>query len=447
MAVRVLQLIPTLAFGGAEMDLVRLACGLDSRRYRVTVYPFLALGPLADRLEGIPLIHPPVRKAPYRSVRAEMLRRPRLRRKIWDVLNVLPFIYALAARVPANGFDIIHAILPSAYVLGGLLKCTNNRRAKLIMTRAGLNWHQDEEPIYRIAERWFLHRLVSRAIANSGAVAAELRAEGIAAHKIEVVHNGVDLPAWRSQMVAREDARRALGIAADALVLTCVGNLWAYKGHHDLIDAMALLQSQGRLPERWQLLIAGRDQDNRMQALVRRARERGIGDNVRLLGPRSDVPVLLSASDLHVSASHTESLPNNLLEAMCSELPIVATRVGGCGELVEDGINGFLTAPMAPEALAASIGRLVADRALRLEMGRQGYRKAAAEFGIEKNVESHASIYDAALRERRAEHDVPPSNDLSVPHPSIGGRRMSVQEYHQQKGRTGTAGILDERTT
>ncbi len=447
MAVRVLQLIPTLAFGGAEIDLVRLACGLDSRRYRVTVYPFLALGPLADRLRGIAIIEPLLREPPHPSVRSEMLRRPGLRQKMQDVRNLWRFMRALAAKVPANGFDIIHAILPNAYILGGLIKCTNNIRAKLIMTRAGLNWHQDEQPIYRIAERWFLHRLVSRAIANSGAVAAELRAEGIAAHKIEVIHNGVDLTAWRSQMVAREQARRALGITADALVLTCVGNLWAYKGHHDLIDAMALLQSQGRLPESWQLLIAGRDEDNRMQALVQRAGERGIGDNVRLLGPRSDVPVLLSASDLHVSASHTESLPNNLLEAMCSALPIVATRVGGCGELVEDGITGFLTDPMAPEALAEGIGRLVADRALRLEMGRQGYRKAAAEFGIEKNVERHASIYDAALRERRAERDVPPSNGLSVPHPSTGGRRMSVQEYHQQKGRTGTAGILDERTT
>jgi glycosyltransferase involved in cell wall biosynthesis len=136
------------------------------------------------------------------------------------------------------------------------------------------------------------------------------------------------------------------------------------KGHDTALRALARLTDQP-----WTLLAGDHHGDlgPQMQAL---AQELGIAGRVRFLGLREDVPALMAASDVLLAPSRREALSLTLLEASACGLPIVATRVGGIGEVVEEGASGFLVAPDDPPALAAAIAPLLADAALRARCGR-----------------------------------------------------------------------------
>jgi glycosyltransferase involved in cell wall biosynthesis len=100
------------------------------------------------------------------------------------------------------------------------------------------------------------------------------------------------------------------------------------------------------------------------------AEELGLSQHVRLLGERCDIPIILSAADIHVSASWYESFPNNILEAMSAGVPVVATAVGGVPEQNVDGLTGLLVLARNPEALAEAIIKLARDFDRRKAMGR-----------------------------------------------------------------------------
>jgi glycosyltransferase involved in cell wall biosynthesis len=262
-------------------------------------------------------------------------------------------------------------------------------RSRLVMSRCGLNSYQDSAPLYRVIERHFLHRILATGIGNSSAAVEELAAEGIPHRKLRVIHNGIDVAAWRARMPSKAEARAKLCVPDNALVISNVGNLWPYKGYADLLKAIA--QHSNKLPP-WQLLIAGRDQDGRMGHLMAMAVDMGIANNVRFLGPTDDIPGLLAAADMHVSASHTESLPNNILEAMAAGLPIVATTAGGTAELVEPRQDGYLVAVGDTAQLGRTILTLAHAPRQREAFGAASLTRSQA-FSIDRNVAMHASVY------------------------------------------------------
>src|SRR4029077_16178482 len=120
-------------------------------------------------------------------------------------------------------------------------------------------------------------------------------------------------------------------------------NLHPYKGHKDLLRALAAVSPMWRSD--WLCLLVGKDVHDCQPEFKRLAVEYGLSRSVEFLGPRADVPIILSASDIHISASHEEGLPNNIIEAMCAHLPVVATAVGGVPEMVVEGQTGSLLPP------------------------------------------------------------------------------------------------------
>ena len=192
-------------------------------------------------------------------------------------------------------------------------------------------------------------------------------------------------------------------------MFSCVGNLYERKGHADLLKALHFLKDQ--LPVNWQLLAAGRDIDGRLATLRQMADAFGLSSHVRLLGERRDIPALLSAADIHVSASWYESFPNNILEAMCAGLPTVATRVGGVPEQVVDGETGILVPAQNPRALSEALLALTLDRERREAMGRAGRARVQAEFPIERSVGALQQIYQRVGA--RLRHEAPSVADLA----------------------------------
>ncbi len=119
------------------------------------------------------------------------------------------------------------------------------------------------------------------------------------------------------------------------------------------------------------------------------------------LGERDDVPALLGAADLFVLSSVSEGMPISILEAMASRLPVVATDVGGVRELVADGQTGLVVPHSRPDRLAAALGRLADDEALRQAMGSAGLERARAEFSGDTMAARTADLF-ARLGEAQA---------------------------------------------
>jgi len=193
------------------------------------------------------------------------------------------------------------------------------------------------------------------------------------------------------EMVNRSTARRALDIGNDTLVFSVVANLHPYKGHCELLHALAILSHI--LGSEWKCLVVGKDVSDQLPELKCLRDRHGLSKNVQFLGPRDDVPAILSASDIHISASHQEGLPNNIIEAMCAHLPVVATAVGGVPELVVDGQTGYLLPPREPGRMADALIALAQAPNQRKVFGEAGYRRAVSHFGIDNNVAAFETIY------------------------------------------------------
>jgi glycosyltransferase involved in cell wall biosynthesis len=147
------------------------------------------------------------------------------------------------------------------------------------------------------------------------------------------------------------------------------------------------------LPPDWVLLVVGRDVDNNFANLCRLSRELGLTQHICFLQQRLDVPVILSAADIHVSASHTEGFPNNIIEAMCARLPVVATDVGGVQKLVVHERTGLLVSAKDPPLMTNAIRFLASNIGRRTAMGVAGRVRVESLCSIDNNVNAFQSLY------------------------------------------------------
>jgi glycosyltransferase involved in cell wall biosynthesis len=124
----------------------------------------------------------------------------------------------------------------------------------------------------------------------------------------------------------------------------------------------------------------------------------GLHRNVILTGFRSDIPNLMRCSDIGVLCSETESAPLTLLEGMSTGLPMIATKVGGVQEIVEDGENGLLVPPRHPEEITKAILRLIRDPKLRRDLGERARKTVLERYTAEKVVNQYIEIFEKVMR-------------------------------------------------
>jgi glycosyltransferase involved in cell wall biosynthesis len=175
----------------------------------------------------------------------------------------------------------------------------------------------------------------------------------VPASRLEVIPNTVDLDRFRRSAEARAAIREQLGIGDD-FVWLAVGRFQPAKDYPTMIAAFARLarNSTSRL-----ILVGQGPLRGEVESLLR---AEGLEDRVRFLGVRRDVSELMSGADGYVLSSAWEGMPVVLLEAAAVGLPVVATRVGGVAEVVEDGVSGSLVPPGDPAALALAMGKIEA---------------------------------------------------------------------------------------
>lgn len=216
---------------------------------------------------------------------------------------------------------------------------------------------------------------------------------GIPERKVVRIHNGVDLGQFSTQ--GREAARRLLALDESAFVIGTVGRLDPVKDHTSLLQAFAPLT---RLNSPVRLIIAGEGPARKQ--IESQIRELKIGDNVQLLGERRDVAQVLKACDVYTLTSIAEGMSNTILEAMASALPVVATRVGGNPELVEDGVSGQLVGASDVEALTAAFQRYLLDPMVRIDHGNNGRARAVQHFSLEHMAAEYAELYRSVIEPR-----------------------------------------------
>ena len=362
---RVHALIDSLGVGGAETLLADLAAGAPAAGLELSVAYLYEreAEPAADRL---------------RAHRVEPVRLPVGRLGPAALRTVRRH---LAAARP----DVLHTHLAYADLLGG--PAARSLRLPAVATVHVMQEFPGRRESLRRSLTAFSRRRCLRAVIAVSDAARDwiLERDRLPPGHVRTVHNGIDA---RPEPGAGRAVRAELGVAADDLVVMMLSVLRAGKGHDVAIEAVAELRE--RFP-RLRLVIAG---GGPAADDVRRL-ARGLGDTAVLTGHRADVMALLDASDVLVHPSSVDAFPTALLEAMAAGVPVVATRVGGIPEIVDDGETGFLFEPPArAPAVAAALAPLLADQGLRRATGARARERFAERFTAERWAERLRAVYE-----------------------------------------------------
>lgn len=294
----------------------------------------------------------------------------------WDLVSA----WAVARRL--RRWKATHLHLHTSHAQGiGLVAARMAGFSNVVATR------RVDFPIRKhLANRWKYGPSVARYVAISRSVAARLSDFGIPAERIRVAPSGVALE--RAAPGAGGAFRRELGLAPDALLVGNIAHLSSEKGQRDLVDAIPAVLAVH--PEARFVLVG---EGALRGELERRARELGLGERLAFTGFRDDVDVILDALDVFVMSSHAEGLGTAVADALAARRAVVATRVGGIPDIVEDGVEGLLVPPRDPAALAAAIGRLLDDPELRRRLGEAGRAKVERSFSVDAMVEGNLAVY------------------------------------------------------
>jgi len=368
---RVTVVTSRLDVGGTERHLTRILPALRQRRVDIGLYVMERGGALEAGLsaQGVPIEGPG---------RCRFLHWPRA-------------TLQLARFLRRERPDIVHFFLPRPYIFGSIAAeiAGHDRR---IMSRRSLTDYQARYPMAGFLERQ-LHKRTVALIGNSTAVVGQLAREVEEPQRLALIYNGIELPV-SAALPERQESRAALALADGTLVIAVVANLIGYKGHGDLIEALAPIKDD--LPMPWRLLVIGRD-DGIGAGLKSQAEARGIAGNILWLGERLDVGALLAASDIFVLPSHQEGFSNALLEAMAASLPPIATAVGGNNDAVADDATGILTPASDPRALGAAILRLARNPGLRRRLGDAARQHVERRFSLDACVGRYEKMYRALI--------------------------------------------------
>lgn len=372
MKLDVLHVLPDLGVGGAERIAVHLLQDTDPRRFAAGA---LCLGPargtaLEETLAtgGIPVWFLGKRKG-FSPRCAAALRR---------------FVRDHDVRILHTHRHVLHYALPALSVSRGL---------RCLHTVHNLAEREARGP-GRLAQR-LAFRLGAVPVAISHAVKRSLqRLYRLPA--VPVVPNGIPVGRYQQAGLLRAHARAALHLDDDAVVFVCCARLAPQKNHAGLLDAFAA--GPGRDPRAHLLLAGDGPLREALQARVQAARL----DRVQFLGEQADVVPLLAAADVVVLASDWEGSPLTVMEAMAAGRPVVATAVGGVPELVQSGRTGLLVPPGAPRALAHALQRLLAEPALRAQLGGAAGTWARHRCDCRVMALRYQSLYDALLRGKPA---------------------------------------------
>ena len=367
---RILFLLTSLAYGGAETQVVRLAIRLKLRGWEVAVASLMPPKAYVEDLEaaGIPVFS------------------LNIRRKLPDPRPVLRLARIIRKWQP----DVVHSHMVHANLLARIVRFLAPIPVLICSARSIDEGGRFREVLYRLTDP--LCDLTTQ-VSQAG-LERYVRMGAVPRHKIRYIPNGVDTERFKPNLEDRLKVRKELGV--DGFVWLAVGRFDPPKDYPSMLQAFARVVHKH---SNTILLIAG---DGPLRKTMENlARELGIEKRTKFLGIRRDIPQLMNAADAYVMSSSWEGMPNVLLEASATGLPIVATDVGGNREIVLDGVTGFLVPPRNPEALARAMLRIMdlSDEE-RKEMGKRARKHIEVKFNLDRVVDLWEILYYELLEKK-----------------------------------------------
>lgn len=289
--------------------------------------------------------------------------------------------------------DVLHTHNPKPGLYGRLLGWF--ARVPIVVNTVHGLYATPDDPLLKRAVVYLLEAFASRfsdaELVQSSEDLALLNKWRISPRaKTRILGNGVDLQRFdpdRRDGPTRAELRAELGITDGQIVVGIVGRLVEEKGFLELFAAAS------RLDPRYVVVVVGPTDDAKGDALTSDMIAAAEAGGVRFLGMRTDVDELYRAMDIFVLPSHREGFPRAAMEAAAMGLPVVASDIRGCREVVDDGVNGLLFPVRDAEALTAAITKLGDDDAGRARMGEAGRRKARLSFDEDQIVATVLDTY------------------------------------------------------
>jgi len=366
---RVLFLSTSMGMGGADQQLLSAAQQLQMQGYPVLVVSLTPLGPMGVQARSLGI--------PVESLE--------MRRGVPDPRGLVRLIRIARGWKP----DIVHSHMVHANLMARVLRLF----VKIpVLVSTIHNIHEGGR--LRMAAYRLTNGLVDHMTIVSEAAADRFVGDRIVPRRLlRVIPNGIDTDRFRAVPPGtRESIRMSLGIEHQ-FVWLAVGRFVLAKDYPNMLQAFARVHQQ--YPEAMLLLVGKGALQGETEALVQSL---GLGDVVRFLGVRQDVPELMSAADGYVMSSEFEGMPIVLLEAAAAGLPVVATAVGGNAEVVCHGESGFLVGARDHEALARVMLQVLAmSAAERRAMGERGHDHIRTHYGLGRVVERWDALYRELL--------------------------------------------------
>lgn len=301
---------------------------------------------------------------------------------------------ALRRRLRDGRYDVVHFHTSRAHAMAPWVRGLAHAA---VVTR-----RMDYVP-NRLFARWLYGRgAVDGVAAISAAVADALARAAIARERITVIPSGVDCVHFRPPSAdERAQARAALNLVDADRAVGAVGALEPRKGHRYLLEAIALLGERAGVAvsprERGMVAILAGDGSLR-DSLAAEIRRLGLGGAVRMVGRVADARAILWALDIFAMPSLSEGLGVALLEAMACGLPVVASRVGGIVDAVDDGRTGMLVGPGDAQMLADALAQMSVAAQARLAMGAAARTAAVEHFSMAAMARRTVELYRACLQ-------------------------------------------------
>jgi L-malate glycosyltransferase len=380
---KIIYTINRMDVGGSQTHLMQVFRLLDRDRFEPVLYCLSGEGNLLEQAcaTGIRIVDGGVRVG-FKSPR------------------VIPATLRLARMFKKEGADIVHNYLLRANAVGSVAARLAGVPVVLASKRG---CHERRGWELRGAQ---LGNALADCVTTNAAAVREFvhDDEACPLDKMVVIPSGVDTDRFRPPAggdCGGAGFKERLGLRADDPVVGVVTRMRVRKGVEEFLAAM--IEVRRRHPRAQAVIVGEVDLDDELRAMVAAG---GMAADLHLLGRRADMPEVLASFDLFVLSSHDEGMSNAILEAMAMEKPVVATDVGGTGEVVREGVSGRLVPPRQVAPLARAIEEVLSDSEGMRELGRKGRAIVVESFSARSMVRQMEALYERLARKKGEKHGV-----------------------------------------
>lgn len=296
-------------------------------------------------------------------------------------------IASILSLIKREKVDVVSTHSGRDSFLAGIAGRISRRRPVIVRTR-----HIAMPITSRFTYRVLPHMVVT----TSEYVRQYLISEGVRPEKVVTIHTGIEIKKFNPD-TAPGNLRQEIGVTAEAPLIGTVAILRRKKGYHILLEAIPLVLN--RVPHATFVFVGDGPQKENVSGTIKQL---GLSGNVFLLGMRWDIPNILKSIDIFVLPTLQEAHGGVFVEAMAMGKPVIGTNVGGVGEVIREGSNGYLVEPNNSSALAEAILKMLQDPETARSMGREGRKMVERDFTSERMCEKMYALYSSLLEKEQA---------------------------------------------